>query len=158
MNALLRQFFRDRVNENDKLIIAQISSANQGPIWCGSPKAFRARFGGKASFDDMLKQYKGASRVFDSITETIEYALPMMGKGKAGIFIYSDCQDNLSKPGGEERLAKAFKEFGAKGGMVGIYWCGFQETAIWRKHLQGSVKRFVVSSSIDADPPLPSWD
>lgn len=82
----------------------------------------------------------------------------MMGKGRAGCFIFSDIEDNLSAFGGEERLVKTFAAFSQKGGAVGIYWCGLNETGKWRSHLQKNVKSSVVSSGIDADPLLPMWD
>ncbi len=157
-NAMIRKFFRDRAGESDRIVIAQISNAPQGPIWSGSPKAFRAQFHSPSAFRDLLKKYNGASRVYDSITEAVEYAIPMMGQGRAGCFIFSDMEDNLSTPGGEERLVKALAAFGQKGGSVGIYWCGFGERTKWQNHLRGAVKNFVVSADIDADPPLPSWD
>jgi len=159
VTAMIRKFFRDRAGEADKLVIAQISRAPQGPIWSGSPKAFRARFGGPWAFRDLLKQYDGnGSRVFDSITEAVEYAMPLMGKGRAGCFVFSDMEDNLSQPGGEQRLVRALAAFAQKGGSVGIYWCAFREAPRWRAQLKGAVKHFVVTADIDDDPQLPSWD
>ncbi|MFO0826138.1 MAG: hypothetical protein U0792_23980 [Gemmataceae bacterium] len=158
VETIVRQFFRDRAGENDKIIIAQISSQPQGPIWSGSKRAFRQELGSESAFRNLLKKYNGSSRVFDSIRESVEYALPMMGKGRAGCFIFSDMDDNSSAPGGEDRLVQAFAEFGQKGGAVGIYWCGFYEMEKWRVHLKRTVKNHVISANIDTDPQLPVWD
>src|SRR5438270_7033317 len=85
VNAMIRKFFRDRAGESDKIVLAQISRASRGPIWSGSPKAFRARFGEPGAFRELLTHYDpNGSRVYDSIAEAVEYALPMMGKGRAG--------------------------------------------------------------------------
>jgi hypothetical protein len=160
LTSMVRKFYKERMGENDKLIIAQISAVPVAPLWEGSPKAFGKSFPTGDAFRQFLKAKSNpnGSRVHDSITDAIDYALPLVsGSGRAGLFIFSDMDDNLSKPGSEERLVKAMGAFGQKNGAVGIYWCDMPLTPRWRGNVQrAGVRHWVVESEINAEPQLPS--
>jgi hypothetical protein len=163
MTMLLKNFKRDVAGEiATKVIIAQISGERQGPIFEGSIRSFGKKMGSATDFHDFLKDHAKASgsRVFDSIAQTVDYLTPFVGDNtRAGVFILSDMDDNLSEPGAEERLVKSFAAFGAKGGSVGIYWCDLDKVAKWREHLRrAGVKHFVVESKIAADPTFPNYE
>ena len=163
MTMLLKNFKRDLAGEvATKIVIAQISGERQGPIFEGSLKSFGKKMGSASDFHDFLKDHAKASgsRVFDSISQTVDYLTQFVGDNtRAGVFILSDMDDNLSAPGAEDRLVQSFAAFGKKGGSVGIYWCDLDKVGKWQDHLrQAGVKNFVVESKIAADPTFPNYE
>lgn len=163
LTGMIRQFYRDRSGEKDKLVIAQISGTPQAPIWEGTPKDFARQFG-KADFRAFLrsKSNAGGSRVFDSISDALDYSMQYVsGKGRACLTCFTDFEDNLSKPGGEERLVQTLTRFSARGGTVGCYWVGMPFVERWSANLKRAgfpPKGYVVSSAINDNPPLPTFE
>ncbi|MFL5328599.1 MAG: hypothetical protein ACJ8C4_06760 [Gemmataceae bacterium] len=161
---LLQEFYRNRANENDVLVIGQIGApGHAAPLFEGSPRAFRKTFGDPASFRTFLKANSSSqgSRIFDSICDVLSYTSGRMsGKTKAGVFLFTDFEDNASAPGGEERFVQTMTDFGKRGQVsVGCYWVGMNELAKVDRDLRRTgIKNFVVDSSITAEPRLPHFE
>jgi hypothetical protein len=160
---LVRQFFRDRDTESDQIIISQLSGApGQGPIWKGSPRDFRRKFGGAGAFKSYLGQFSpSGSRIFDSVTESLGYAQQHAGgKTKLLLVVLSDFEDNASAPGGEERLVRALDEFSRANGRVGFYWLPPTAAQTWEGHLKRlfPADRYVVVPDIVDAPKLPNLE
>lgn len=161
--TLLKNFKRDLAGEDGtKIILAQISGAPQGPIFDGSLRSFGKRMGGSSEFHNFLQRHANAagSRVFDSISEAVEYSTQFVGPNtRAGVFCLTDMDDNASASGGEERLVRAFTAFGKKGGSIGLYWVDLDKVEKWETNLRrAGVKNFIVESAIVADPTFPNYE
>lgn len=139
VSKLLQQFFRDRDTESDQIIISQLSgSRGQGPVWKGSPRAFRKKFGNGGAFQNYLAKFSpNGSRIHDSITESIGYAMQHAG-GKTRLLLVtlSDFEDNASAPGSEDRLVEALRRFGAANGRVAFFWLPSSMAQVWEGHLR----------------------
>src|SRR5688500_12928225 len=57
INQMLGQMFQNRAGEDDLIILANISSAPQGPIFAASPRKFREKFGSAEGFRQFMAQY-----------------------------------------------------------------------------------------------------
>ena len=59
----------------------------------------------------------------------------------------------------EQRLMRNLKAFAKKGGVIGLYFVGTQETIFWRQKLQElGFKDFVVEPATSAHPRFPAFE
>lgn len=163
MTAVLNAFKRELAGEDGtKVILAQISGEPQGPIFDGSLRALNRRLGNQAAFHAFVRDRAklGGSRVFDSVAQSVDYAAQFVGDGtRAGVFVASDMDDNLSGPGGEERLVRSLSAFARKGGSAGFYFVDLDKTARWAANCERAGFKpgnFVVEADI-ASPRVPNF-
>jgi hypothetical protein len=153
-----------RGNGSQKLILVQLSGNRNALLWDGTPAQLRKDFPDPESFRKHLqsKADVNASRLFDGISEALEYLATLPGvtaKTKLALLVMSDMEDNFSAPGSEQRLIAGLREFGKRGGAVGLYFVNHQYVPRWRAALQtAGVRHHVVESQIVASPTLPSFD
>ena len=165
LQKVLRDFYRNRVGDNDDdvLVIGQISAVPVAPIFEGSPKAFARQYGRAAAFRDLLKSKSDArgSRVHDSIADTAEYGLRYAtDQNQTFLCCLTDMDENFPEPKkSEERLVKVLSAFAKPNMAVGLYWVDLPFAAQWDRNLKrAGVKNYVITTGIVADPKLPVFE
>ncbi len=159
--------FRNRMGSNDRLVLGQISGTRTALFWDGNPKSLRIDYADQKKFTKFLmsRPDPGGSRVYDSISDGLEYLIHYPGarekKTKVCAVILTDMDDNVNDESQEKskaRLLKSLTEFGKLDSCMGIYWCEPQFVNTWRDQLRQCGVRGVVHSGIVADPPLPTFE
>lgn len=76
IQRILGALHQDRSGQNDRLILSQISSSDRALLWEGSLADFRRSFSSETAFRSFIfaRAQNQASRVWDSISDSIEYA------------------------------------------------------------------------------------
>ena len=164
--GVISKMFLDRSDNNDRLVIAQISARPRAMLWEGSPASLRQEFGGAGGFKTFVRKHSdpSGSRVHDSIADMVDYVTNYPGvkegKTKTAIFVLSDMEDNFpDSPGSERRLCASLKNYAAVKGVVGFYWVEHAFTAKWKGNLQQvGFKNPVVESGIVSNPTLPNFE
>lgn len=162
---LLETHFRDRMGEEDKIIIAQIGGTDRSLIWQGTPMELRKDFAHAAAFRDFLKKKSiGSSNIHYSITQSVEYLMSernvQNGKAKTAVFVLSDMMDTDENQ--EESRKKAIDTltaYGKIGGCVGFYYVDQLLLPGWRHDLQAAgLKDWRCEGDFVGRPNLPSFD
>lgn len=153
-----------RGNGNEKLVLVQLSGNSQALLWDGTPAQLRRDFADREAFRRFLqsKADPSGSRLFDGITEAIDYVSGLPGvtaRTKRALILLTDMEDNASAPGAEQRLVQALRGFGQRNGCVGIYFVSHPLVARWEANLRSAgVRHHSVESHIVTAPTLPSFD
>ncbi|HYH66445.1 MAG TPA: hypothetical protein VD866_17260 [Urbifossiella sp.] len=163
LQRVLDRYARGRGRE--KLVIAQLSGNNRPMILDTTPDRLRRDFDTPEAFKAFLhaKADPKASRLYDGMTESIDYALGIPGvtpQTNVVVLFLTDYEDNHSSPGGEARLMRAIGTLGKRpGSAVGFYYVGQHLAARLRDDVRATgVKNFVVHSAIETEIPLPNLD
>jgi hypothetical protein len=163
---VIDKYFRQRLGNNDRLVIAQVSATNSAPLWEGTPLQLRQAFPDAATFKRHLlaNSDPSGSRVHLGVCETLEYVMtdPRVASGKArtATFVLSDMEDNApNTAASERRLVKAFSDYAKLNGVVGLYWVNFPLVARWQRNLsEAGYKKVWVIAGIVEQPPLPDFE
>jgi hypothetical protein len=165
---VIDKYFRDRIGQNDKLIVAQLSASDRALLWYGTPLQLRQEFASGSAFRDWLvsKADPSGSRVYDGIVQAVGYTLadPIVssGKGKSAVFILSDMVDNGSGAvEGREKAIRALAEVGKSGGVVGLYYVDVRHCSLWNQLLRDAgipASNLHVEADIVGHPVLPYFD
>lgn len=161
----IREFYRNRMGENDKLVIGQISGVTVAPIFSGSPKAFGRECQNAGSFKALLAKNSDphGSPVHASTEATLRYGMQFMSPTNSTFLaVFSDFDENYPDPvTTEAKLVSALTEFSKKGGACGLYWLSLGQVTKWHDHLVNAgfpANRMVVSGIIEAEPVFPQFD
>lgn len=163
--ALLDKYFRERLGNNDQLILAQISGeSDQILIWQGSPFELRKQFPNPKAFSAFLasKATPNGSQVHESITQTVEYLMGepgvANGKSRSALFVLSDLMDSGDESESSRAGAlDALRKFGGAGGEFAFYFVDQQAIKAWKRELA----EVGIDISITTDfrrPSLPSFE
>ena len=162
---VIDHYFRNRIGRDDKLIIAQIS-ASDPLLWEGRPLDLRREFRSAADFRDFLlaEADPRASYVYDGMHATLEYLMsdPAVhaGRTQSALLVLSDLVDTGPDPGDRaRRLLHSLTDYGACGGIVGLYYVATPRQAKWRKALRDAgLREYRVESEIVGKPQLPNFE
>ncbi len=156
------QFFRNRMDPNDRIVISQLSANDRTLLWEGAPQGLRHRFGSSAVLQKFLKDKSDpvGSRVYAALADTLDYiyALPGVseGKTKVCVVVLSDMLDSGGLASDRERMVQALKQIARTKGSIGLYWVDQSCLNECRQCLADSgIEHYVVESDIVDDPGLP---
>ncbi len=165
---IIDRYFRDRLGNNDKLILAQLSGSDRALLWSGTPLQLRQEFASATEFRNwvMSKADPKASHVYEGIAQAVEYTLsdPVVagGRGKAAVFILCDMIDNTPDNGpARERAVSALAHVAKQGGGLGLYFVDVRLCGEWNRLLrdagvpEGNV---CIQADIVGHPALPSFE
>ncbi|QDT43497.1 hypothetical protein Pan241w_35980 [Gimesia alba] len=162
---VLDHYFRERLGNNDKLIIAQISGTERSLLWEGTPLQLRREFPSAKAFGEFLRSKSDprGSLVHDSIAHTVEYVASdpavASGRAKSAVFVLSDMLDNGVNQESEQRVIGALTEYAQQNGAVGLYYVDQLLVPQWRKNLQDAgIREICVESEIVGTPRLPNFE
>jgi hypothetical protein len=163
---VIDKYFRDRIGENDQLVIAQISGVERALLWQGTPQQLRRDFPSASAFRTFLikKSNPNASFVHEAVARTLDYMVndPAMasGKTKCGLLVLSDMEDTGEKTEElKKRITTSLKDFGTAGGIVGLYYVNPDLVSKWRNVLRDSeIKSYCVEPDFVSRPELPSFE
>lgn len=164
--AVVDRYFRDRIGSQDILIIAQVSGTDRSLLWEGRPSELRKEFPSAEKFRDFLLQNSNprASLIHEGMVQSIRYMMNdecvRKGKAKTAMFVLSDMLDTHDTAGDvTPELSQALSDFGACGGMVGVYYCDSKLVPVWQQRLSDAgIQHYRVESEIVRMPTLPSFD
>jgi hypothetical protein len=159
------RYFRDRIGTNDRILIAQISGADQALLWEGTPVDLRHEFPSAPAFRSFLQSHaiQSGSLVHAAMTSALQHVMTdhrvARGQTKSALFVLSDMMDNGGDAESERLLMQELTDYGRCGGVVGLYYVDHPLVAVWKRRLNDAhIKHFCVESEIVAKPPLPSFD
>ena len=163
---VIDQYFRDRIGEPDQLIIAQISGNDRALLWQGTPQQLRRDFPSASAFRDFLgsKSNPNGSLVHEAVARSLDYMVNdpavMNGKTKCALLVLSDMEDNGPRTEDlKSRIMTALKDFGAAGGIIGLYYVNTDYVPKWRSVLKNSdIASYCVEADIVSRPTLPSFE
>lgn len=164
---VMDRYFRDRLGENDRIIIGQISATDKALIYDGSPVRLRREFPSAEAFRDHLLAHAdpNGSRVHAATAAALDYALVTYpgitaGKTRSALFVLSDMEDTTATAKhSEQALLRSLRQYGRANGIVGLYYVEEPRLAPWRSRLRDAqVRSFVVESRIVGEPTLPSFE
>jgi hypothetical protein len=165
--TVIDEYFKNRVGENDEIIVAQISG-NRGRalLWKGTPSQLRSDFSSPEAFGEFIrsKADPNQSNVYDNIAQSVEYLSSdqdvSSGKAKSAVLILSDLLDNdPNRDATWQRLQKSLAHYGSQGGVVGCYFVDQQLVPEWNDLLaRTGIRTFVVEPDIAGNPQLPGID
>ena len=165
VSKTIREFYRNRMGEHDKLVIGQISGVTVAPIFSGSPKAFGRECQSAGSFKDLLKKNSdpNGSPVHASTEATLRYGMQFMSpSNNTFLAVFSDFDENFPEPEKTEtKLVATLAEFARKGGACGCYWLSLGQVSKWHANLVKAgfpSNKMVVSGIIEAEPAFPQFD
>lgn len=157
--------YQRAVPTEGKVIIAQLSAADNPLLYEGSPADLRRDYPSAAAFrDDVLsKSNPSGSRLHEGMNATFEYILKhraVQQGARPAVFLLSDLLDNGIDGGDyEQQVVARLQDFGAKDGIAGFYFVDQSQTDKWTAALASAgVKDYRVTDKIVAHPPLPSFD
>lgn len=165
LNAV-NEFFASGVGEdrNDRLLLVQISAVGLPILFEGTPREFHERFGSPDGLrrELLAKSDPRASRVYDSVSDAVEYALGadgvQPGKTRLALLCLSDMENNVTAPQTESRFARALADWAGAGGVVGLHWLPQGKLGPWRDYLRRvgfAAGRTCVSPDFIGSAPLP---
>jgi hypothetical protein len=155
------------MGSKDRLVLGQISGTKATLFWDGEPKSLRHEYADQKAFTKFLMRRPdpGGSRVFDSISDGLEYLIHYPGvrekKTKVCAVILTDMDNNVNDESDEKsksRLLQALRDFGKLDSCIGLYWCEPQHVNLWRDQFRACGVNGVVHAGIVADPPLPTFE
>ena len=164
MSAIDR-FFRDRMEENDHVLLAQLSSSSDALLWEGTPRSMSRRFGSSDALKDFVLEHSdgGGSYLYAGIAQALSYLhnCPGVSDGKTPIcvLVLSDMADNSpTRADDKARMTQALGMFKDVPGGIGFYFVNPGLLDEVRNCLidAGLDPRFIESGILD-DPPLPSF-
>ena len=166
MEAVLDRYFRHRAGSGDDLIvIAKISGDGEALLWRGTPRDLREQFPSPEKLREFLlnNMDSSGSRVHDAMVDTMRHIMDdpnvANGEAKSALFVLSDMVENAADAqASEEDVIRLLSEYAAKNGVVGLFFVKQGLVAPWRERLSQSGVRFTVSSEIERNPPLPSFE
>jgi hypothetical protein len=166
MEAVLDRYFRHRAGSGDDLIvIAKISGDREALLWRGTPRDLREQFPSPERLREFLFKNidSSGSRVHEAMVDAIRHILvdPNVanGEAKSALFVLSDMVESAAEVrASEEDVGRLLSEYGVKKGVVGLFFVKQSLVSCWRERLKRSGVRYTVSSEIERNPPLPSFE
>jgi hypothetical protein len=159
------KFFRQRLGNNDRVIIGQLSATTKSLLFDGSPRALRQRFPSAKEFGQFMRSQSnhGGSRIHLGISEALDYLMDFpgvaTGKTKTALFVLSDLEDNF--PDSDKtrgNVMQSLATYTRMGGIAGFYYVSMQYLSLWRKEIRDAKIRNVVLEPEISDPKLPTFD
>ena len=161
--AVMEAYFSQREAGSDRVLLSQISGS-KSLLWEGTPVDMRTKWATADKFRDFLmsKAEPSKSRVFSTITSTIDYLLSKprvaSGQAKSAMFVLSDMLNKSgdAKESGPKALA-ALSEYGRHNGVVRFYYVDDDVRALWLKWFKekSGIRNFGVEGDIVDRPALP---
>ncbi len=159
-------FFRDRMGEQDQLLLAQISGSNKGLLWQGDPMDLRRSFPSANAFKEFLEKNSdpAGSRVHDSIGQTLTYLSGLPGVSddtQLLVVVLSDLLDTTPDSEDSVRAVRqALAEYGRRDrAAIALFWVDQTLGPVWTELLRESgIEHYTVESEIVEHPTLPTFD
>ena len=159
------QFFRDRMGDDSRILVSQLSAENRTLLWEGAPLSLRRRFGNSGSFQKYIeeKSNPSGSRAYAALADTLDYIheLPGVSQGetKVCVLVLSDMIDN--SPTQEEdrrRMIDSLGRFAQTNGCIGFYWVDQMCLSDCRQCVaDAGIDNCVIECGVVDDPELPSF-
>ena len=150
---------------DDLIVIAKISGDREALLWRGTPRDLREQFPSPEKLREFLlnNMDSSGSRVHDAMVDTMRHIIDdpnvANGEAKSALFVLRDMVENTpDAQASEEDVIRLLSEYAAKNGVVGLFFVKQGLVAPWRERLSQSGVRFTVSSEIERNPPLPSFE
>ena len=166
MEAVLDRYFRHRAGSGDDLIvIAKISGDREALLWRGTPRDLREQFPSPERLREFLFKNidsSGSRSMRPWWTPCATYWSTQMwqtARRKSALFVLSDMVESAADArASEEDVGRLLSEYGVKKGVVGLFFVKQSLVSHWRESLKRCGVRFTVSSEIERNPPLPSFE
>lgn len=167
---LMDRFFTHSSGGETRVVIAQLSGAEQAVLYEGRPADLRNRFDSPDELAAFLRERSdpSASPVYRSVGQTLAHVNALPGvteRTRLMTVVLSDLDDNelRSERRSEDttRLVRALKRYRELGGALALYCVAPEEVSRWRQILQlagFARERCVVESQLVARPTLPSFE
>ena len=157
------QFFRNRMEPHDRILVSQLSANNRTLLWEGPPLTLRRQFGSAEALQRFIQERSdpAGSRVYAALADSLDYIhnLPGVSDGKTTVcvLVLSDMMDTSAAPEiDRQRMTEALSRFGQTKGCIGLYWVDQRWLTDCRQYLNDAgIQQYVVESDIVADPALP---
>jgi hypothetical protein len=159
------QFFRDRMGENDRILITQLSAEDRTLLWEGPPLSLRRRFGNSASLRQFLeeKSNPGGSRAYAAVADTLDYLYELPGvsegKTKVCVLVLSDMLDNSPTQETDRRqMADSLSRLAQADASIGFYWVDQMCLSDCRQCVaDAGITDCVIECDVVDEPRLPSF-
>jgi hypothetical protein len=156
-------FFRNRMGENDRIVISQLSAEDRTLLWEGAPLSLRKRFGSSEALQSYIEERSNpnGSRVYAALADTLDYIyeLPGVSEGNTQICVcvLSDMLDSSPTSAEDrQRMTESLNRFAQRKGSIGLYWVDQFCLDDCRGCLNDAgIVDYVVESDIVDDPSLP---
>jgi hypothetical protein len=161
------EYFKSRIgNDNDEIIIAQISGERRSLLWKGTPQRLRQEFSSASKFRDFLRKSASpnGSLVHLGSAHAVKYMTSQKsvqtGQAKSAVLILSDFLDNGPEPETSEQQAMdEFTKYLDMGGQLGLYYIDQDRYFHWRDKFNAAGHDMVpVEVDIQGRPPLPKFE
>lgn len=163
------RFFDETVGTETRLVIAQLSAADNVVLFEGTPGDLRQRFRTPEELAQFLQESSdsSASNVYRAVQRVTDYltAMPDVGENtRLMTVVISDLLDSesssaaRSKAGSE--MIRSLSRYQEQGGTLALYCVAPKEMSRWRQvlDLSGfSKEEFVIESTLVQSPALPSF-
>lgn len=114
---------RDRVGENDEIVISQLSTERHSVLWQGSLRDLRRRFASPDDFKQFLiNNSKTAAAPSQGLANTIKYLTQLPGVSERRTSVYIAAISSFEDCTGIPELTLALKDLRRVGGTVEYYW------------------------------------
>lgn len=160
---VIDKYRRDRAgSQNDRLIIAQLSTGDTPLLWEGRPDQLGKVFASQQEFSDFLRSNAtpGGSHVYSAIDKTLSYLLKRPRTTldtKLVTIVLSDLIDNDADDSAKANMIETLRTYSSRG-LLGMYWVDQTVTNEWNDIFTQVGYEAPVWSSIVTEPELPQFD
>lgn len=167
---LMDQFFTEGTGGESRVVLAQLSGADDVVLFEGSPADLRARFGTPEELSAFLRDHSDpyGSQVYHATEKAIGYVCKMPGvtpQTRLMTVVLSDMVDSgfdsSSRSQAGTRMVQALTAYRELGGGLALYYVAKEETGRWLQILQRAGFQpgaFVIENTLVANPQLPRFD
>lgn len=157
------KLFRDRMGEEDHILLSQLSANDRPLLWEGTPRELRRKFGSSDALKHFIlsKADPQGSRLFAGVAETLDYVsvLPGVPEGQSQVcvLVLSDMLDNSPTQAEDwQKMTEAMKTAKEQGIHVGFYFVDINMLPTVRDGMStaGLDTRYIESGILES-PPLP---
>ncbi len=123
-------YFRDRAENADRLLIAQVASNDKAVLWDGKVRTFKKEFpNATKDFKEYLAGHAHVSdgqllNAYDAVADTFDYLMKFRsGNGKTAVLVFSALEDKSSDPPkARQHLVNSLGAYARSGGHCAFYW------------------------------------
>lgn len=159
------KFFRQRMGEDDRILISQMSGRERALIWEGKPTSMRRHFPTSLAFNQFLERKSDPSgaRVYAALADTFEYLAKRHDVDTETMMltvILSDMID-ISDGNTEEdraRMIDSLRNYRVAGGQLVLYWVDPSKVDEWDEILDEAGFPPRIWMDFVEDPEIPEFE
>lgn len=164
---LLDAHFSAGAGAEARVVIGQISGADEVVLFEGQPRELRQKFKTPESLNDFLLEHAetSSSRVYESTRKMVDYVGSINGvtdETRLITVVLSDMADNTQDPDEREslqlQLVESLKQYQQRGGGLALYYVARDQAGHWNQILRDSgfgAGEFVIETVLSESPQLP---